>query len=119
MEDIYINYKKFVKLYEGKIKYLDGLNGDCGIYAYCLYNFFKDYYFNLKIFSLNKGIHYWIEINNYPIDCKGIHKNRIDCLRIFDKYIVKQRIQEISINDLKKIVDEKVKIKNKKVPFCL
>lgn len=99
LEDSFLQFTK-----ENSITYkkLDGINGDCPIFARLLYFHFLKHFNAPKIYCLNKGIHYWIEVSDYYIDCRGIFKTRDKLLHFFKKFIARENIKEVSIETLNK-----------------
>lgn len=95
MNTIYTIFEDFKNENIELFKYKDGLNGDCKLFAIKLFNHYKNHNFNPKIYCTNKGIHYWIEINEFAIDCRGVFKNRNLLLRYFKKFITKERISAV------------------------
>ena len=92
-----------LKFYEILNK-LDGLNGDCSVYAYLLALFSIEYNKPTKIFSMNKGVHFWVEIDGFHIDCRGIFISIEKISSDFDCFVVKKRVTEVSIDFLKKYI---------------
>lgn len=94
------SFLEFTKENTNTYKILDGINGDCPIFARLLYFHFLKYFNSPKIYCLNKGVHYWVEVSGHFIDCRGIFNNREKLLSSFQKFITKQNIKEVPIEIL-------------------
>lgn len=98
--DLNIIFNNFKIAYASLYNMYDGINGHCSIFAYYLYEYFSIKGFSTKIYTLNKGIHFWIEVESYIIDSRGIFTNRNLMLNPFKKYVVSERITEVSVKYL-------------------
>lgn len=97
IDNIFLEFKnKYDFLYHT----YDGTNGHCSIFAFYLYDFFVQKVFQPQICSLNKDIHFWIIVNNYCIDARGVFISHDSITKDFKKYIISTRYTKIYINDL-------------------
>ena len=95
LKNIYTKFQEFEKLYKERLKNLDGLNGDCKEYAELLAEFLIRKKYSPSILCLNRGIHYWVEVDGYSIDCRGVFKEREKLIKDFIKFTNKTRISYI------------------------
>ena len=91
------------ELYQTK----DSINGDCSIFALKLYDYYSEKGYNPNINVLNKDIHFWINIGSYFIDGRGVFKSQNDIIHCFKKYVVRERIDVISRDNLCKYILKK------------
>lgn len=114
IDNIFLEFKN---TYNFLYNNYDGINRDCSIFAYYLYHFFSQKGFQPKIFSLNKDIHFWIEVNNYYVDCRGIFKSKETIAKDFQKYVVSTRYTQIHINKLSNYILKRFNLKL--TPNCI
>lgn len=95
---------EFNAKYNSILSTIDGVNGDCSVYSYLLYEYFKLKGESVEIYMLNKGVHFWIKVKDFYIDCRNIFSSEDKIIKSFLKYIVKVRVQSISIDYLKKYI---------------
>lgn len=105
--DIFECFLDFKFRYSKELSNLDGLNGDCCIYAKFLYEYFNSINKPVKIFMMNKGVHFWVEVDKLYIDCRGVFFKEAKLLANFSKYVTKLRIQLISIDYLNNYILKK------------
>lgn len=59
------------------MKNFNGETGGCGAWAIGLYNYYKNLGYNPVIKELNKGIHYWVEVEECSLDWHNFVKKQI------------------------------------------
>ena len=92
-----------IDLYKTK----DCVNGDCSVFALRLYDYYSKNGYNPHINMLNKGIHFWINIDSYFIDGRGIFKSQNDIMHCFKKYVVRERVSQINRENLCRYIIKK------------
>lgn len=104
-------FLEFKNTYNFLYNRYDGINGHCSIFAYYLYHFFSQKGFQPKIFSLNKDIHFWIEIDQHFIDCRGVFKSKKTIIKDFQKYAISIRYTQVHINELSSYIFKRFNLK--------
>lgn len=102
-------FNKFMENEENLYKTKDCINGDCSIFALKLYDYYFKEGYEPNINMLNKGVHFWITIDNYFIDGRGVFKSQKELLVYFKKYVVKERISILERDGLKRYILNKKK----------
>lgn len=114
IDDVFLEFKN---TYNFLYNTYDGINGHCSIFAYYLYSFFIQKGFQPKIFSLNKDVHFWIEVDNYCIDSRRTFKSNDAITKDFQKYIVSTRYTQLSISELCSYIFKRFNLKL--TPNCI
>lgn len=73
-KNIYDAYKYFVDKLPLYLQKFDGDRGGCGAWAIGLHNYFLKLGYKPIIKELNKGIHYWIEVEGCSMDWQNFIK---------------------------------------------
>ena len=90
--DIYSEFEKFQMENKGYLEKLDGLNGDCKKYSIILANYLKENKYAQNIATLNYGVHYWVEVDEFELDCRRVFKKKEKIYKDFLKYVKKPKI---------------------------
>lgn len=97
---------EFNAKYNNILSAIDGINGDCSVYSYLLYEYFESKGEPAEIYMLNKGVHFWIKVKDFYIDCRKVFSSEEKIIKNFLKYIVKVRIQLVDIDYLKTYIQK-------------
>ena len=55
---------------------------------------------------LNNGVHFWIKVKGFYIDCRKVFSSEDKLIKDFLKYIVKSRVQSVDIDYLKAYIQK-------------